>query len=98
MSSPHDTLEQNGTRFGEVVVTVNLALGDCQITAPQRAGITNAPRTIRLHSLDEIRGAYGVQHSLAKSAAVKHPHASDIASALRFAGTQIADHQRKKRK
>lgn len=98
MSSPHENPKLHGTRFGEVVVTVNLALGDCQITAPQRAGITNAPRTIRLHSLDEIRGAYSAQHGLARAAAAKHPHAADIARALKFAGEQIKAQQGKGRK
>lgn len=97
MSSPHTNPDLHGTRFGQVVVTVDLALGDCVVIAPQRAGVTTAPRKMRLNSLDEMRGAYAVQHRLAKSAALKHPHAAEIASALKFAGEQIADHERKKR-
>jgi hypothetical protein len=98
MSSPHTNPEQHGTRFGHVVVTVDLELGDCVVIAPQRAGVTTAPRKMRLNSLDEIRGAYRVQTGLARRVSAKHPHAADIARALKFAGEQIKAQQGKKRR
>ncbi|WP_417701906.1 hypothetical protein [Pseudophaeobacter sp.] len=98
MSSLHENPDLHGTRFGQVVVTVDLALGDCVVIAPQRAGVTTVPRKMRLNSLDEIRGAYGVQIGLAKRVAAKHPHAADIARALKFAGEQIKAQQGKGRK
>jgi hypothetical protein len=98
MSSPHSNPNKYGTCFGSVVVTVDLALGDCVVIAPQRAGVTTTPRKMRLNSLDEIRGAWGIQDGLARRASAKHPHAADIARALKFAGELIKDQQRKGRK
>lgn len=97
MSTQHANPDEHGTRFGEVVVAVNLSLGDCLVTAPQRMGITTAPRTIRLHSLDEIQGAYQAQLMLAQRAPKDHPHAADIARALKFAGQRLNAHQGRKR-
>lgn len=98
MTSPHANPELHGTCFGKVVVTVDLELGDCVVIAPQRAGITTAPRKMRLNSLDEIRGAYGIQIRLAERAGTNHEHAADIARALRFAGEQIKEQQGKGRR
>ena len=93
MSVQNPNPGQQGTRFGEVVVNVNLALGDCVVTAPQRMGITTAPRKIRLHSLDEIQGAYQAQLMLAQRSHKDHPHAADIARALKHAGQRIKTQQ-----
>ncbi len=98
MSSPHSNPDKYGIRFGAVVVTVDHALGDCVVIAPQRAGVSTAPRKMRLNSLDEIRGAWGIQDGLARRASSKHPHAADIARALKFADELIKDQQGEGRK
>jgi hypothetical protein len=97
LTSPHENPERHGTTFGSVVVTVDLALGDCIVTAPQKGPICTSPRRARLNSLDEIRGAYGMQHQLAVKAPAENPHAADIARALEFAGRKIKAHQGRKR-
>jgi len=98
MSSPHTNPDLHGTRFGQAVVTVDLELCDCVVIAPQRAGVSTVPRKMRLNSLDEIRGAYGVQIGLARRSNGNHQIAADIARALKFAGEQIKAQQGKKRR
>ena len=97
LTSPHLDPDRHGTTFGRAVVTVDLEKGDCIVTAPQKGRICTMPRTIRLNSLDEIRGAYGTQHQLAVKAPAENPHAADIARALEFAGRKIKAHQGRKR-
>jgi hypothetical protein len=96
LTSPHLDPERHGTIFGRAVVTVDLERGDCVLTAPQKGRICTIPRTIRLNSLDEIRGAYGTQQQLATKAPAENPHAADIARALAFAGRKIKAHQGRK--
>jgi hypothetical protein len=78
--------------FGRVKVLVNLTDGHCAVTAPRTGNMQHATRTMRLHSLDEIRGAYAIQYRLSAQCAV----AADIARALRFAGEQLKSHQERK--
>lgn len=98
MSLQHANPEEHGTTFGEVVVTVDVELGDCMVRAPQRGPIGPVPRSMRLNSLDEIRGAYQIQSGLARRSPRQNPHAADIARALVHAGQRLKAHQRGKRK
>lgn len=93
MTSPHSNPEEHGIRFGQVTVTVDAALGDCVVIAPRPGPVGSVPRKMRLNSLDEISGAFGVQNRLG----VKDPVAADIARALRFAGETINKQQKGKR-
>jgi hypothetical protein len=97
MSLQHANPDKHGITFGEVVVTVDLALGDCVVRAPQRTGVVTAPRKIRLNSLDEIQGAYQAQLMLAQCNPEEHPHAADIARALQLAGQRLKSQQGRKR-
>lgn len=81
MSDIHSRPDLHGTRFGEVVVTVDAEKGDCVIRAPRPGAIAPVERQMRLHSLEEISGAYQVQRGLAAT----DPIAGDIARALKFA-------------
>ena len=85
MSSPHDDPAANGQRFGDVIVTVDPVAGDCVVTAPRRGPVHPVTRSFRLHGLEEIQGAYQVQHGLAAT----DPVAADIARALEFAAQQL---------
>ena len=98
MSLQHANPEKHGITFGEVVVTVDLELGDCMVRAPQRGLIGPVPRSMRLNTLDEIRGAYQIQQSLARRSPRQNPYAADIARALKHAGQRLKAHQRGKRK
>ena len=89
MSSPHSDPAANGTRFGQVVLTVDLALGDAVIRAPQPGPCGPIPRKVRFNSLDEIEGAYVTQAARASI----DPVAEDIARALKFAADQIRQAQ-----
>lgn len=89
MTSPHSDPATNGQRFGQVVVTVDLVAGDCQVIAPRPGPVMPVPRKIRLHSLEEIRGAYRAQLGLAAT----DPVAKNIADALKFAGQQLKAQQ-----
>ncbi|KIC15017.1 hypothetical protein [Leisingera sp. ANG-Vp] len=94
MSSPHLTAEDYGTKFGKVIVTVDLERGDCIIIAPGRGLVgQEVPSRKRFNSLDEIEGAYRIQLQLAQAAGNKHPNAQDMARALKFAGQQLKQHQ-----
>ena len=73
-------------------MTVDLALGDCVVIAPRRAGVVEALRSVRFHSLDEIMGAYQAQASRAALDRVSQ----DYASALKFAAEQIKKHQERR--
>ena len=93
MEDSHKTLihadpATHGQRFGTAIVTVDHAAGDCQVIAPSKGSGGSVPRKMRLHSLDEIRGAYQVQVGLAAT----DPVAKDIADALKFAGQQLKSH------
>ncbi|MFV1591279.1 hypothetical protein VWZ88_01765 [Phaeobacter sp. JH20_36] len=88
--SPHSDPETHGVQFGRVVVTVDAAMGDCIVIAPQPGPICTSPKRMRLNSLDEIRGAYRTQSRLAARVPDQHPHAKDIASALEFAGKTLS--------
>lgn len=89
MSGIHANPSANGQRFGRAIVTVDHDLGDCVVTC-------DAPgyelKRMRLHSLEEISGAYQVQIGLAATDDV----AADIARALKFAG-QLLKAKRGKR-
>lgn len=99
MSSPHLSPEIHGTKFGKITVTVDLERGDCIIHAPGKGLVgQEVPTRKRFNSLDEIRGAYGIQLQLAQTAPEKHPNAGDMARALEFAGKKLKDHQDRSRK
>ncbi|AVO37375.1 hypothetical protein [Pukyongiella litopenaei] len=89
MTSPHADPATNGVRFGNVIVTVDLAAGDCVIRAQRPGPVMPVSRSTRLHSLEEIQGAYQVQIGLAAT----DPVAGDIARALKFAGQQLKTHR-----
>jgi hypothetical protein len=89
MSDIHAHPEANGTKFGEVTVTVDPECGDCVIIAPRPGPIAPVMRRTRFHSLYEIQGAYQVQFGLAAT----DPTARDVARALKFAAQQIHTHQ-----
>ena len=74
-------------------MTVDLALGDCVVIAPRRAGVVEALRSVRFHSLDEIMGAYQAQ----ASRAALDPVSQDYARALKFAAEQIKKHQERRK-
>lgn len=97
MSLQHANPDLHGTRFGEVVVTIDHELGDCMVRAPQRGPICSVPRKIRLNSLDEIQGAYQTQLMFAQRNPEKHPHAADIARALKHAGQRLKAQQGRNR-
>ena len=94
MTSPHSAPELHGIKFGQVTVTIDLALGDCVVIAPRPGPICTAPRKMRLNSLDEIRGAYATQFRQIKT----DPIAADIARALRLAGEKIKEQQKGSRR
>lgn len=91
MTSPHDSPSSNGSVFGVATVTVDLEAGDCVIRADANG---YRARQLRLHGLDEVQGAYQVQNGLAAIS----PVAKDIASALKFAGQQLKNHQEEKKR
>ncbi|KIC36531.1 hypothetical protein [Leisingera sp. ANG-M7] len=98
MTSPHLSPETHGTTFGKITVTVDVERGDCIIHAPGKGLVgQEVPTRKRFNSLDEIRGAYGIQLQLARTAPGKHPNARDMARALEFAGKALNDHQEAKR-
>lgn len=89
MTSVHANPATNGTVFGKATVTVDLDAGDCVVHSFRQGPVGLLPRSMRLHSLDEIHGAYQVQSGLAAT----DPIAADIARALKFAGQQLKAHQ-----
>lgn len=93
MTSPHSDPASNGTRFGDVLVTIDLEAGDCVIIAPRPGPVIPVMRSTRYHSLDEIRGAYQAQMGRASA----DPTASDLARALKFAGQQLKSHEERNR-
>lgn len=90
MTSPHANPEAHGHRFGDVIVTIDLAAGDCQVIAPRPGPVMPVTRKMRLHSLEEITGAYRAQIGLAAT----DPVAKNIADALKFAGQQLKAQQK----
>ncbi|MEE2635496.1 MAG: hypothetical protein VX940_14455 [Pseudomonadota bacterium] len=97
--SVHADPDTHGHRFGDVVVTVDMALGDCVIRAPQPS---NGPektvmRQARFNSIDEIREGWRTQNWLSRKPH-QHPHAGDMASALKFAGQRLKAEQERKRR
>lgn len=86
MRGPHDNPAANGTVFGVATVTVDLDVGDCVVVVDADGYRTRRPR---FHSIEEIQGAYQVQAGLAAT----DPVAGDIARALKFAATQLRNHQ-----
>ncbi|PCJ05938.1 MAG: hypothetical protein COB16_14350 [Rhodobacteraceae bacterium] len=96
MTSPHTDPDRHGVSFGAVVVTVDVDLGDCIISAPQPGLICTTRRKKRFNSTDEIEGAYGIQLRLSRQKPKDHPHAKDIAVALKFAGQKIKAHNKKR--
>jgi hypothetical protein len=97
MTSPHLDPDTHGTTFGKITVTVDLELGDCIIIAPGKGLVgQEVPSRKRFNSLDEIRAAYRTQNWLSRKPQ-QHPHAGDMASALKFAGRQLINHQERKR-
>lgn len=97
--SVHANPEAHGHQFGSVVVTVDLSLGDCMIRAPQpsKGPSKTVTRTARFNTLDEIREAYRTQNWLSRKPD-QHPHAADMASALKFAGQLLKAEQEGKRR
>ena len=89
MSRIHADPASHGQRFGQVTVTVDLDLGDVMIHAPRPGPVHAVMRQTRLNSLDEVRGAYQVQHGLS----ARDPIAADMARALKFAGQRLRTHQ-----
>jgi hypothetical protein len=85
MSAVHNDPASNGTTFGRVTVTVDLAAGDCMIHGTRPGPIVEVPVRKRFHSIDEIQGAYQVQLGLSAS----DPAAGDVARALKFAAQQL---------
>ncbi|MBY6056785.1 hypothetical protein [Leisingera daeponensis] len=97
MTSPHLDPETHGTTFGKITVTVDQNLGDCIIIAPGKGLVgQDVPSRKRFNSLDEIRQAYRTQNWLSRKAQ-QHPHAGDMASALKFAGQLLKAEQERKR-
>lgn len=97
--SVHADPATHGHRFGTVVVTVDMQAGDCVIRAPQpcKGPVSVVERKARFNTLDEIREAYRTQNWLSRKPQ-KHPHAGDMASALKFAGQRLkAEQERKSR-
>lgn len=89
MNYIHADPASNGTKFGEVTVTVDLAAGDCVVHAPRPGPIMPVMRRFRFHSLEEIQKAYQVQVGWAAT----DPVAADLVKALQFAGTLIKEKQ-----
>lgn len=85
MTSPHADPTAHGTQFGEVIVTVDLVAGDCELHAPLPGAASSSRRRTRFHSLEEIQGAYQVQFGMSAT----DPMANDMANALKFAGQQL---------
>ena len=85
MTSPHEDPCAHGTRFGEVVVTVDTAVGDCVVHAPRPGPVVPVMHRTRLNSVEEMQGAYSVQMGYAAS----NPIAGDIARAIKFAILQL---------
>ncbi|WP_299144080.1 hypothetical protein [uncultured Tateyamaria sp.] len=85
MSAPHADPATHGTCFGAVLVTVDLAAGDCVVHAPRPGSFTGDLHPKRFNSLDEVQGAYQVQIGLAAT----DPIARDFSRALKFAGQQL---------
>lgn len=98
MSSPHSDPSTHGQQFGRVVVTIDLDAFDCVLRAPGAGrGLRAAgERVVRLHSLDEVREAFRTQNWLSRKPE-EHPHAADMARALKFAGLRLEKHQEKSR-
>ncbi|NSY36849.1 hypothetical protein [Leisingera sp. ANG59] len=97
MTSPHLDPETHGTTFGKITVTVDLGLGDCIIIAPGKGLVgQEVPSRKRFNTLDEIREAYRTQNWLSRKPE-RHPHAGDIARALKFAGQLLKAAQERKR-
>ena len=89
MSSPHTDPASNGQTFGKVTVTVDLDAGDCVVHSFRPGPVFPIAQTMRLHSLDEVQGAYMVQYRLAPT----DPMAADVARALKFAAQQLKSRQ-----
>ena len=54
MSDIHANPATNGTVFGKATVTVDLDAGDCVVHSFRQGPIGLIPRSMRLHSIDEI--------------------------------------------
>lgn len=89
MSDIHSNPDTHGRAFGDVVVTVDRAAGDCVVRIPhkRKGAVTPSTRTIRFNNLDEIRGAYAQQSRLS----AVDPIAADYARALKHAGMAIKE-------
>ncbi|MEO3480752.1 hypothetical protein AAFO90_24285 [Phaeobacter sp. CAU 1743] len=96
--SVHADPDTHGHRFGAVVVTVDIALGDCVIRAPQpcKGPAKTTVRKARFNSIDEIREGWRTQNWLSRKPH-EHPHAGDTARALKFAGQRLKAAQERKR-
>lgn len=91
MSSPHADPASHGHTFGKVTVTIDLNAGDCVLHVDALGYAMKRPR---FHSVEEIQGAYQVQHGLAAT----DPIAADVARALNFAGYQLLADQEGRRR
>lgn len=99
MISPHADPNKHGHRFGAVVVTIDFDAFDCILRTPQpsKGPVATVEKSARFHSLDEIRAAWQTQNWLSRKPAL-HPHAFDMACALKFAGQCLKNHQERKRR
>ncbi|WP_065329480.1 hypothetical protein [Tritonibacter mobilis] len=97
--SVHADPAAHGHRFGAVVVTVDMQAGDCVIRAPQpcKGPVSVVERKARFNTLDEIYAAHRTQNWLSRKPQ-QHPHAGDMASALKFAGQLLNAEQERKRR
>jgi len=93
MTSPHADPDRHGTKFGDVVVTVDRELGDCVVRTTRTGPTGQIPIAKRFHSIEEIEGAYRAQMFNANSGE------TDVARALKFAGQALnPKHEHKGRK
>jgi len=80
---------KDAQRFGQVLVVVDTENDGAMVQAPQPGPVHDLMRTMRLHGLDEITGAYQVQSGMAST----DPVAANIARALKFAAAQLKAHR-----
>lgn len=84
VKSPHLDPAANGRVFGKATVTVDFEARDCcVVVAADGYGL----RRLRLHSVEEIKATYQVQHGRSGL----DPIAADVTKALKFAGEQLKE-------
>lgn len=85
VSAVHADPDRHGVRFGQVTVTVDVALGDCVLHVLDRSATTPVPRRVRLHSIEEMQGYV---NALAHRSTAGSTEA-DLSRAAAFAAAQI---------